>query len=73
MMIMNDDQITKYKPYISNWIDEPIRLVRHNTKEQSRKIVREFYSSNQSTRWPENIVPYEISPDLSKIIFSLSN
>lgn len=64
---MNDEQVTKYKQYTSNWIDEPIRFLQHNTKGQLRKIISEFYSSKQSTRWPDNVVPYEISPELSKI------
>lgn len=66
MMVLNDDNISKYKSYASNWIDEPISKLSHYSTEQPRKIIREFYSSNFSTRWPENIVPYEISPELSK-------
>ncbi|RNA39322.1 blastula protease 10-like [Brachionus plicatilis] len=69
MMVMNGDQTSKYKSYSSNWIDEPARFLPKYAKEQPRKIISEFYPTNQSARWPDNLVPYQISPELMNNAF----
>ena len=63
MAVITDETISKYEFNEAKWKDEAPGLLSRKG-ENTRKIIREFYSFNHSSRWPNNVIPYEVSPEL---------
>lgn len=63
MAVVREGKISKYDFQEREWKDEAPGISTRQ-RENTRKIIREFYSFNHSSRWPNNVIPYEVSKEL---------